>query len=124
MRRIVGLWLLSLVMVGAVSSALTIVVVRRTTTPFPRASAALPWSMGVKSVVKGPNDSSHARGAFINLPVSCDGFSPPKRFSWRTKSSSLVCRTHAETWMLNFEETSTFGIPCCTTRARPSQSGE
>ena len=34
--------------------------------------------MGVKSVVKGPNDSSHARGAFINLPVSCDGFSPSK----------------------------------------------
>jgi len=78
MRRIVGLWLLSLVMVGAVSSALTIVVVRRRTTPFPRASAALPWSMGVKSVVKGPNDSSHARGTFINLPVSCDGFSPSK----------------------------------------------
>jgi hypothetical protein len=78
MRRSAALRLLSLVTVAAVSSALTIAVMRRTAPPVPRASAALPWSMGVKSVVKGPNDSSHARGAFINLPVSCDGFSPSK----------------------------------------------
>jgi hypothetical protein len=42
MRKLVGLCLLSLVMVAAVSSALTIVVMRRTATPFLRASAALP----------------------------------------------------------------------------------
>ena len=78
MRRIVALWLLSLLMVAVASSASTIAVMRRTAAPVRRASAALPWSMGVKSVVKGPNDSSHARGAFINLPVSCDSFSPSK----------------------------------------------
>ena len=79
MRRIVALWLLSLLMVAVASSASTIAVMRRTGPPVRRASAAaLPWSMGVKSVVKGPNDSSHARGAFINLPVSCDSFSPSK----------------------------------------------
>lgn len=78
MRRIVALWLLSSVTIAAVSSAMTIVIMGRTTPPASRASVALPWSMGVKSVVKGPNDSSHARGAFINLPVSCDSFSPSK----------------------------------------------
>ena len=78
MRRIVALWLLSLLMVAVASSASTIAVMRRTAPPVPRASAALPWSMGVKSVVKGPNDSSHARGAFINLAVSCDSFSLSK----------------------------------------------
>jgi hypothetical protein len=71
MKRVAALWLLSLVTVAALSSALTIAFVRRTTPPV-RASAGLPWSMGVKNVLKGPNDSSHAYGAFINLPVSCD----------------------------------------------------
>lgn len=76
MRKMLALWLFSLGAVAAVTSALTIVVVRRTTPQTLRVPDALPWSMGAKSVVKGPNDSTYARGAFINLPVSCDVFSP------------------------------------------------
>ena len=79
MRRMLAFWLISLGAVAALSSTLTIAVVRRTAPPETlRALDALPWSMGVKSVVRGPNDSTHARGAFINLPVSCGAFSLSK----------------------------------------------
>ena len=78
MRKMLALWVLSLGAVAVVTSALTIVVVRPTTPQPFRAPDALPWSMGAKSVVKGPNGSTHARSAFINLPVSCGVFSPSK----------------------------------------------
>ena len=73
--KLAGLWLLSLVVVAAGSSAVTLVVTRSGAAGAP--PTALPWTMGAQSVETRQSESAtHARGAFINLPASCDAFSP------------------------------------------------
>jgi hypothetical protein len=49
---------------------------------------------------------------------------PAKPFSWQTKSLLLVSQTHAETWMLNFEETSIFDIPCARLAVGPKRASD
>ena len=79
MRKWIAFWLTSVVAVALLAVTLTATYVRQTTEqPMPRVSDALPWSMGAQRVKHGPNDSTDARGVFINLPVSCGVFSPSK----------------------------------------------
>jgi hypothetical protein len=79
MRKLIALWLASVAVVAVVASALTAIYISRTTEQRTlQTAAALPWSMGVQSVQHGPNDSTDAKGVFINLPVGCGVFSPNK----------------------------------------------
>jgi hypothetical protein len=71
------LWLMSTVMVAVITAVLTLVVARRTST-VDVISDALPWTLGSQSAVTLSDGKIHAQGAFINLPVSCDVFSPSR----------------------------------------------